>query len=51
MTYPTRLGPDGAVRYIGPSGYGWPTIEKLERYERDTPTQHESGGVSEENRP
>ena len=32
-SYPTRIAYDGAVRYIGPSGYGWPTVERLERHE------------------
>lgn len=29
--YPTRTGRDGQVRYVGPDGYAYPTIERLER--------------------
>jgi len=29
--YPTAIGWDGKLRYIGPGGYQYPTIEKLEK--------------------
>ena len=30
--YPTFIAYDGLIRYVGPDGYGYPTVERLERW-------------------